>query len=262
MSPEQARGKELDARTDLFSFGVVVYEMATGVQPFRGDSIIDIFDNLLHQAPESTVRVNPALPAELEHIVSKALEKDPNLRYQTAADMRTDLQRLKRDTESRIPVARSGLVLPAAVSSVAVPGIAVPDLPTMPPAAQTKSRRYIWIAAVAAVSLCLGIGGWLSSGRARPTCRSAAKLRPMTRTRWRCRLLSPWNRRKSKNRTKRENSGGASPGVATRGGCDEAAWQSHRDFRGYSSAGCMVNRWPVWPRWLGWLRAVSGSPWR
>jgi eukaryotic-like serine/threonine-protein kinase len=100
MSPEQARGKELDARSDIFSFGAVLYEMATGVQPFRGDSAVDIFDGLLNRAPEAPVRLNPTVPGELVHIINKAIEKDPNLRYQGAAEIRADLERLKRDMES------------------------------------------------------------------------------------------------------------------------------------------------------------------
>jgi eukaryotic-like serine/threonine-protein kinase len=116
MSPEQARAKELDARTDLFSFGVVLYEMATAQVPFRGESTAEIFEAILNRTPATPIKLNPNLPSKLEDIISRALEKDRNLRYQHASDMRAELQRLKRDTETgRIaggsgaqPVAQTG----------------------------------------------------------------------------------------------------------------------------------------------------------
>ncbi|MGA8440742.1 MAG: protein kinase, partial [Candidatus Sulfotelmatobacter sp.] len=122
MSPEQVRAKELDARTDLFSFGVVLYEAATATIPFRGESAGLIFESILNREPVSAVRLNPDVPAELERIISKSLEKDRNLRYQHASEMRSDLRRLKRDTESGKLPARISAPATEAEGSASAPG--------------------------------------------------------------------------------------------------------------------------------------------
>jgi eukaryotic-like serine/threonine-protein kinase len=165
MSPEQARGKELDGRTDIFSFGLVLYEMATGQQAFSGNTSAEIFDGILNRTPVAPVRLNPAVPPKLEDVVTRALEKDPDLRYQHASDMRSDLQRLKRDTES----GRSAAVA-SGMAELASPDRSFSQAVTSPgaksatvSAAPVKTHRAKWpvIMGAALVIVVAAVASWL-----------------------------------------------------------------------------------------------------
>ena len=164
MSPEQARGKELDGRTDIFSFGLVLYEMATGKQTFSGNSSAEIFDAILNRTPVAPVRLNPALPPKLEDVITRALEKDPNLRYQHASDIRSDLQRLRRDTESGRSAVASGMAEPATPDQTYLHAAASPESKSgAVSAAPVKTHRAKWpvVIAAALVIVVAGVAGWL-----------------------------------------------------------------------------------------------------